>query len=168
MRRVHGPPWKIDRRAGRDPGWPSLREMPAAPWPCTTSAMGDVVRTADAVEMILNVADHEIDLVEVVWDRRPFSLPCSPILRPSVGGGVCSSGCDAKAAPSAENAPHKMRRRCMATPILACVLRGGGFRRTCHLCLIAASSLRSVTSDSHSRVSYPIQPEDLVIGAGDQ
>jgi hypothetical protein len=75
---------------------------------------GDAVGPTDAVEMILNVADDEIDLVEVaqVIDDLQFTL--RPVLWCYISGRVREVAADAKAAPSAENAPHKMRRRCMA------------------------------------------------------
>jgi hypothetical protein len=58
-----------------------------------------MVRAADAVEMVLNVAETEANLVEVVQVINNFHLPSGPALV------VAFARDAAKTAPKAENAP---------------------------------------------------------------
>lgn len=70
---------------------------------------GDVFGAADAVEMVLDVADAEVDLVEVgkVVDDLQLAR------RRRLGG--CAGTDAAKAAPKAETVVRKMLRRCIGT-----------------------------------------------------
>ena len=74
---------------------------------------GHKLGTADALEMVLDIADDKGDLVEVVEmiDHLQF------LFGRDFGGSAPRVA--TKVAPRAESAPHKMLRRCMTLSLYA-------------------------------------------------